>query len=123
MQPFAIGRNTLVTIARSFQDKMPHRVFLVSSHLIFRVCATLLSGVAKMQHTDLHSGPAGRQQYPDEEGPGYLPISPAHRGRSGGGGDGERDHHPPPNPVSPGPLLVWELSAVNVDWSPGSTKP
>ncbi len=55
--------------------------------LALTLCA--VSGVAEVCHADLHRGADGRQLHPDEEGPGHVPVSPAHRCIRGGGGDGK----------------------------------
>ena len=51
-----------------------------------------MTGVEEMQDAHFHGGPDGRQQYPDEERPHHLPLSPPHRRCGGGRGDGEAQH-------------------------------
>ena len=46
-------------------------------------------GLEEMQDENLHCGPDGRQQHPDEEGSGHVPLPAENRGWGGGGGDGE----------------------------------
>ncbi len=55
--------------------------------LALTLCA--VSGVAEVCHADLHRGTDGRQLHPDEEGPGHVPVPPAHRCSRGSGGDGK----------------------------------
>lgn len=60
-----------------------------------------------MRHADLHGGPDGGQLDPDEEGPGHLPLPPAHRGRGGG----RRDGAPPPFTI---PFVHFHCSGLNL---------